>query len=308
MYDVIAIGEVLIDFTYIGKSENEMKIFEQNPGGAPANVACAAAKLGAKTAFIGKVGNDMHGDFLIDTFKRCNVDTSGIIKDKEAFTTLAFVSLDENGERSFSFSRYKSADTRLMADDIDKEMIKNTKILHFGSLSLTDEPSKSAVIHAVKTAKQSGALISYDPNYRPLLWKSEDEAKKEMRAVLPLADIVKISDEETTLLCDTDNLEKAATKLHALGITTVIITLGKYGAYVSVKDYSVTAPAPAANVIDTTGAGDAFVGGFLYRIATDGNVTAENSTAYAEFANKVAAICVARRGAIQAMPDGSEII
>lgn len=175
-YDVVAMGEALIDFTDIGLSENGMKVFEQNPGGAPANVVCACARLGLKTAFLGKVGKDMHGALIIDTLKENRVDVNGLVRDEKAFTTLAFVSLGEKGERSFSFSRYKSADVLFSQDEINTDILKNTKVFQFGSLSLTDEPSKSATLECIKIAKESGAVISYDPNYRALLWESEEKA------------------------------------------------------------------------------------------------------------------------------------
>ena len=199
MFDVTALGEVLIDFTPYGVSEAGMALFEQNPGGAPANVLAAVSNLGQKPAFIGKVGDDMHGALLKDTLDRIGVDTSGMVVDPNYFTTLAFVSL-KNGERSFSFARKPGADTQLTSEEINLDVVRNTKIFHCGSLSLTDEPARSATFFAVKEAKAAGAVISYDPNYRPLLWKSEEEAVEHMRSMIPYADIMKISDEETALL------------------------------------------------------------------------------------------------------------
>lgn len=164
--DIAALGELLIDFTEAGYSKDGMKLFEQNPGGAPANLLTVASHMGYKTAFIGKVGTDMHGAFLKKTLQKEGIDTTALIEDEHYFTTLAFVEIDENGERNFSFARKPGADTQLRKEELDKELLRNCKIFHFGSLSLTDEPARSATLEAVKTAKETGALISYDPNYR----------------------------------------------------------------------------------------------------------------------------------------------
>ena len=210
MFDIVALGELLIDFTYHGRSENGMRLFEQNPGGAPANMLCAASNLGSSTAFIGKVGRDMHGDYLRRVLEEKGVDTGGLISAEDVFTTLAFVELSETGERKFSFARKPGADTCLTACEVKRELLEGCRIFHFGSLSLTDEPSRSATIEAVKAAKKAGAIISYDPNYRAPLWKSEDEATEIMRSVLPFADIVKISDEEVGLITGESSPEAAA--------------------------------------------------------------------------------------------------
>ena len=177
MTDVTALGEVLIDFTPYGRSEAGRNLFEQNPGGAPANVLAALSKMGRKTAFIGKVGDDLHGVFLRKTLEDLGIDTSGMITDPAYFTTLAFVGL-ENGERSFSFARKPGADTQLRSDEIPERLLRETRIFHFGSLSLTDEPARQATLFAVKKAKENGALISYDPNYRAPLWPDEETAKR----------------------------------------------------------------------------------------------------------------------------------
>jgi len=305
-YNVISIGEALIDFTDIGTSENGMKIFEQNPGGAPANVACACAKLGLSTAFIGKVGQDMHGNFLIDTLQNCGVDTSYMVQDETVFTTLAFVKLSENGDRSFSFARKGSADVMLREDELNYETLQNTEILHFGSLSLTDEPSKTAVLTAVKKAKEAGVVISYDPNYRPLLWKSEQQAVEAMRSVLHIVDMIKLSDNETELVCGTKDIYEATDVLHQQGIQLVLLTCGGDGALISCPEGKIMVPAAPANVVDTTGAGDSFLGGFLYKLCTENqglcNITKEQAQSYATFANRVAGYCVSGRGAIPALP------
>ena len=228
MYDVTALGEVLIDFTPYGTSEGGQALFEQNPGGAPANVLAALERLGQRTAFIGKVGDDMHGQLLKETLESCGVDTRGLVVDPDYFTTLAFVAL-KNGERSFSFARKPGADTQLRQEEVNTEVLKNTKIFHCGSLSLTMNRPGSATFFALKTAKEAGALISYDPNYRALLWKSPQEAMEHMRSVIPYADIMKISDEETALLTGHEDPDEAADALLAQGVLLRTGDTGKPG-------------------------------------------------------------------------------
>ena len=306
MFDIVALGELLIDFTYHGRSENGMLLFEQNAGGAPANVLCAASNLGSSTAFIGKVGKDMHGDYLRRVLEEKGVDTGGLIIAEDVFTTLAFVELSETGERKFSFARKPGADTCLSAREVKRELTEGCKIFHFGSLSLTNEPSRSATIEAVKAAKKAGAIISYDPNYRAPLWKSEEEATARMRSVLHFADIVKISDEEVELITGESSPEAAAGYLLQKGISCAVVTLGNNGAYTAVKGASALVSVPTVPVLDTTGAGDAFWGGFLYKLAMSGLRPNELSEAqlldFTEFANAVASLCVQKRGGIPAMP------
>ena len=311
MYDVTALGEVLIDFTPYGNSEGGRALFEQNPGGAPANVLAALQKLGQKTAFIGKVGEDMHGQLLKETLEQCGVETRGLIVDPRYFTTLAFVAL-KNGERSFSFARKPGADTQLCKEEVNTELLENTKIFHCGSLSLTDEPARSATLYAVQYAKKAGALISYDPNYRALLWNSREEAMKQMRAVIPYVDIMKISDEETELLTDREAPEDAADELLRQGVDCVVVTLGKDGALMKTKNFTVQAKGAERKVVDTTGAGDSFWGGILSRFACSGvkpeDLTEEQGLEFVRFANAVAGLCVERRGAIPAMPSLEEVM
>lgn len=312
-YDVTALGEILIDMTYAGKSKDGQTLFEQNPGGAPSNVLAAVAKLGLKTAFIGKVGKDMHGDFLRTTLKKHGIDDSNLISTDEAFTTLAFVSLSESGERTFSFARKPGADTCLKKEEVDYDLIKNSYVFHIGSLSLTNEPSKTATIKSIQYAKENGVVISYDPNYRALLWKNEEAAKEGMRLPLKFVDIIKISDEECELLTDEKIPEKAIDKLIAQGISCVIVTMGEKGSLIGIKDGRVKLnAAPCKKVVDTTGAGDSFMGGFLFNLCKNKikpcNLTIENIKEYGGFASKVASFCIGKRGAIDAMPGIDEII
>ena len=310
-YDIVALGEILIDMTYAGKSEAGQTLFEQNPGGAPANVLAAATRLGASCAFIGKVGKDMHGEFLRDILDGEGISTDNLIIDNNVFTTLAFVSLDANANRTFSFARKPGADTCLTPDEVDRELVSSARIFHVGSLSLTDEPAKSATLMALETAKHGGAIITYDPNYRASLWKSEAIAVENMRSILSSVDLIKISDEETELLTGYASPEDAARELIDAGISLVIVTLGKDGAYVRTANGEYRAPAAPTIPKDTTGAGDAFMGGFLYRLAKSGKRPAELSSDeildFMQFANRVAAFCVARRGAICAMPRKDQI-
>lgn len=311
MFDVTALGEVLIDFTPYGKSEAGMALFEQNPGGAPANVLAALANLGQKPAFIGKVGDDMHGKLLKETLDQAGIDTEGMIVDPNYFTTLAFVSLN-NGERSFSFARKPGADTQLTKEEVNLDIVRNTKIFHCGSLSLTDEPARSATFYAVEEAKKSGAVISYDPNYRPLLWKDEETAISHMRSMVPYADIMKISDEETELLAGKKDPVEAAKALLEAGVSCVVVTLGKDGALLMTKNIQVQEKGKPRNVVDTTGAGDSFWGGLLSRLAfyqvKPGELTEEQAREYLRFANAVAGLCVEKRGAIPAMPTLEQVM
>lgn len=273
MHHITALGELLIDFTESGVSSAGMKLFEQNPGGAVANVLAAAARLGEQTAFIGKVGNDMHGAFLKETLENAGIDATGLVMSDEFFTTLAFVALSASGERTFSFARKPGADTQLTVSEIDESILESTEIFHVGSLSLTDEPARSATHHAVKIAKEHGAVISYDPNYRASLWKDEETAKERMRELLPYMDVMKLSDEETALLTDESEPEQAAKRLNEMGISCVAVTLGKKGALVSVGGKSEIVPGYIQPAIDTTGAGDAFWGGFFAPDANSGKTT-----------------------------------
>nr|WP_027872104.1 PfkB family carbohydrate kinase [[Eubacterium] cellulosolvens] len=311
MYDVTAMGELLIDFTPCGTSEAGRTLFEQNPGGAPANVLVAMSKLGLKTAFIGKVGEDMHGELLRQTLINNGVETKGLIEDPDVFTTLAFVQL-KDGERSFSFARKPGADTQIRADEVNMDILNQTRIFHFGSLSLTNEPARSATIYAVEQAKKAGALISYDPNYRAPLWPSQEAAEQEMRSVIKYVDIMKVSDEETKLLTGVEDPYDAAQILLDQGVKCVVITMGKDGAMLRTERFTVKEPSQTRKVVDTTGAGDSFWGGLLSRFAeekvTPEELTQQQASDFIRFANIVAGLCVEKRGAIPAMPNRDDVM
>lgn len=311
MFDLVALGELLIDFTEIGISQNNQRLFEQNPGGAVANVVCAASRLGIKTAFIGKVGKDMHGAFLASTLQDMGVNIDNLILSETEFTTLAFVALQKNGERAFSFARKPGADTCLKVEEIKAELLSQCKIFHVGSLSMTDEPAREATLHAVKTAKDRGAIISYDPNYRRMLWKSKSDAMDHMRSLLPYADMVKISDEETGILTNHDDPEQALRYFLSNGARIAIVTLGERGAMLGYDGIYTEIPGfKVPEAVDTTGAGDAFWGAFLSRILRGSPINALNIdmlTEYVRFSNAAAALCVTKRGAIPSMPTEEEI-
>lgn len=312
MFDVTALGEMLIDFTMQGRNEQGQRIFAQNAGGAPANVMAAMAKLGAKTAFIGKAGNDMHGRFLKETLDNCGIDSTGFILSDDYFTTLAFVDVKENGEREFSFARNHGADKMLSIKDLPLETISNSHILHIGSISLTAEPCRSATMCAVREAKCANCVISYDPNYRASLWSGEQEAVSQMRSMLKYADLVKISEEETELMTDESDYEKAAESLLRQGVKVAVITLGKLGAYVRTSDGGQIVKGFRNKALDATGAGDAFWGGFLYQFCRCGKlpeeVSVSETASFADFGNAVASVCVESYGAIPAMPTMEQVI
>ncbi len=313
-YDVTALGEILIDFTFAGKSEDGKNIYEENIGGAPANVAAAISKCGGKSAFIGMTGDDSFGNDCRNCLKALGVETKGMRITKAQHTTLAFVSLDEKGERHFSFCRHPGADTQLSREDLDSELLENTKILHIGSLSLTNEPAKSATLQAIKKVKEKGGLISYDPNWRENLWKGHADALEQLKSLFNYADIVKISDEEMKLLFADTDLEKAADQIHSKGVKLVLITLGPEGVYYSadLQDGKIrgSVGVKAVKVVDTTGAGDSFTGGLLYRLTRRQNLLSLDKASLEEdlqFANAVASLCVTKRGAIPALPSFEEV-
>ena len=309
--DITALGELLIDFTQAGVSDSGQLLFERNPGGAPANVLAAASRLGLSAAFIGKVGGDMHGEFLRETLVDAGINAEGLIVSDEAFTTLAFVALGENGERSFSFARKPGADTLLHPAELPVELIRNSHVFHVGSLSLCAEPARSATLVALHEARQAGCVISYDPNYRPALWKNEEEAVESMRSLLPYAHMVKISDEEAEMLTGFAEPEAAAAAILEQGACLVAVTLGAGGAYIALKNGRCRVAGYKVAAVDTTGAGDAFWGALIFALVRSGKkpdeLTADDAVRFAKFANAAAALCVSKRGAIPAMPTLAEV-
>ena len=311
MYDVVALGELIIDFTPMGNSPGGNSLFERNPGGAPANVLACLANLGKKTGFIGKVGNDEFGRFLSGVLHAQNIDTGGLLFDSEGNTTLAFVHLMEMGERIFSFYRDLGADTLLRKEEIREELLQ-TKIFHFGSLSLTHEPARSATLYALDVAKSYHAFISYDPNLRLPLWPSESKAKQQILQVMGKVDLLKLSDEELEFLLGTSNCRKGTRQLYEqFGMQAILVSLGAKGCFYRVGKITGHVPGFSVKSMDTTGAGDGFLGGILYKILEKeidlSRWTRADLEEAIRFANSVGALVTTRRGAIPAMPSMDEI-
>ena len=310
MIDITAVGEILIDLTQSGVNELGIPEFAANPGGAPANLAVAAARLGASAAFIGKVGTDSFGTFLRNTLMENHVDVSGMVTDEVSRTTLAVVAVDKTGERTFSFYRDPSADVNLRAEEISEEQLENTRFLHFGSVSLTTDPARTATLHAAKTAKANGALISYDPNYRASLWPDRQTAIQRMIEPLEMVDVLKVSDEELPLLTGTEDLDAGSAMLAAKGIRLVLVTLGANGAYYRFGEETGHVPGVKVTVGDTNGAGDTFFGATLAQLSKLESLdalTGETLRKILTVSNKAAAITTSRRGAIPAMPTAEEV-
>jgi fructokinase len=312
MYDVTAIGELLIDFTPNGSTENDILLFERNPGGAPANVVAALAKLGKKTSFIGKVGNDEFGMFLRDELEKSQIETKGLVFSDEVNTTLAFVHLNRQGDRSFTFYRNPGADMTLREEEIDLDIIKNSRIFHFGSLSMTHEPAASATLKAVSYAKDKGLIISYDPNLRKALWDNLDRARFTILQGLKYADIVKISEEELEFLTGTKELESGSLELQSQFQNLLIfVTLGSDGSFYRFGNQVGISSGYPVKTVDTTGAGDAFLAGILYRVLEENKnlteLTVKDIKQMVGFANAVGALATTKKGAIPAMPSANEV-
>lgn len=311
-YDIVALGESLIDFVPAGKNELGMPLFSCNPGGAPANVLAMFSKLGGKSAFIGKVGKDAFGQFLISNMDFAGIDTRGVLQDPTVPTTLAFVQLDKHGDRNFSFYRNPGADIMLRTEEVSAKLISDCRIFHFGSVSLTAEPCRSATLNAAVSAKTAGALISYDPNYRPLLWDDEAHAVAEMKAAIVLSDVLKVSEEEMRLLTGENTLTEGAKKLAAMGPTVVLITLGAGGAFYYTPHQSGLLPTYDVKTIDTTGAGDAFLGALLWCLRGKSaqqlaQLSGAEWNSAVQFANAAGSLTTTRKGAIPAMPNRESI-
>lgn len=309
--DIVTLGEILIDFTPI-KSPNGKIGFEQNAGGAPANVMAAITKLGLKTGFIGCVGEDQFGEFLIDFLKRNRIDDTDLKVSKEYNTTLAFVHLQENGDRDFSFYRNPGADQMITEDDIKESMFNDLKVFHFGSLSLTNEPSRGATLKAIKLAKEKGCLISYDPNLRPPLWESLDEAKKQILSVMESVDILKISEEELLFLTGIEEIEEGSKYLYEKYKTPLIITtLGEEGCAIRRGDQYEEVSGIKVKAVDTTGAGDSHLGAMLYQIMMQEqalkDIPFEELLKFAKFANYMAAYVTTQFGSAEIMPTYDQV-
>ena len=296
MFDITAIGEALIDLTQTGLSASGVAEYAANPGGAPANLAVAAAKLGASTAFIGRVGADAFGTQLRECLRANGVDVSRMLTDAQRPTTLAVVSLDSRGERSFSFYRQHSADLALSPDDVPDEALRSTHFFHFGGVSLTANPARDTVLDAARRARNLGACVTYDPNYRPALWGSRADALKQLARPLPL-------------LTGTDNLQDGSAALADAGIPLVLVTLGAKGAFYRFRGETGIVDGVPCVVADTNGAGDTFFGAFLSRMRafTLDNLTIPQLRDMLSYANRAASWTTSRSGAIPAMPTAEEM-
>ena len=312
-FDVVALGELLIDFTNNADSEQGNPMFEANPGGAPCNVLSMLENLGNRTAFIGKVGDDFFGRMLKERVEKQGIDTTGLFLDSEVHTTLAFVNKLANGDRDFSFYRKPGADMMLSEGDVDrvKELLEETKIFHFGTLSMTDEPAAAATKLAITHAKKSGALISFDPNYRAPLWESEDKALKAMRYGFENCDILKISDNEVELFTGmSDVLEGARQIKEEFDIPLVFATLGPDGSMALYKDMVVKKDGYRnPDTIETTGAGDTFCACAIDYVCKNGleDLSEDKLLSCLDFANAAASIITTRRGALSVMPRKEEV-
>ena len=310
--DVTALGELLIDFTENGTSAQGNPILEVNPGGAPCNVLAMLQKLGKQTAFIGKVGDDMFGRQLTEAVSSVGVDTRALLVDKEVHTTLAFVHTYPDGDRDFSFYRNPGADMMLTKEDVDEDLIRSSRIFHFGTLSSTHKGVREATRYAIDVAKEAGDLISFDPNLRPPLWSSLDDAKKEIEYGLGKCDILKISDNEVEFLFGTTDYDLGAKLLkEKYNIPLILITLGPDGSRAYYKDMRVeAAPFLQDNTIETTGAGDTFCASSLNYVLEHGldHLTEENLKELLTFANAAASLITTKKGALKVMPEKEEVL
>lgn len=297
--DILSIGEILIDLTQTGVNAKGVPLYAANPGGAPANLSVAAARLGARTAFIGKVGDDAFGRYLTDVLKKDGVDVSA----------LAVVSVDANGERSFTFYRRSHADTMLMEEEIQDFLLKQAHMVHFGSVSLTAEPARGSVLSAIRRARSYGAVITYDPNYRARLWDDPREAIIVMRQPLPFVDILKVSEEELPLLSGSEDWEEGSRRLMEKGISLILVTLGEEGCFYRLGHLTGRVHGFPAKVVDTNGAGDTFFGATLSKLCREdlSRLSQERLEDILTFANRAASLSTTRAGAIPAMPSLGEV-
>lgn len=312
MLDVVALGELLIDFAAQGTDGAGYPTMKANPGGAPGNYLAALAKYGAKTAFIGKVGADAFGDLLLGTLGEAGVETRGILRDPGVFTTLAFVTFDAHGDRSFSFARKPGADTQLRWEEVDRTLIDECRIFHFGTLSLTGEPVRETTQRAVAYARSKGKLITFDPNLRLPLWGGPEEAKEQILWGLKQADVVKISDEEVAFLWGCTPEEGAQRLLQDYGVALVMVTLGPKGCILQNRNGACRAASPKVHPVDTTGAGDIFGGSAVSRLLQLGQAPEELTVSQlqqiAAFACTAASLSTEHSGGIPSIPAQETVI
>ena len=312
MIDVVALGELLIDFASRGTDVNGYPLMQALPGGAPANFLAALTKYGKSTAFLGKVGDDTFGHLLVGTVRDAGIETRGIVVDPTVFTTLAFVTFDTSGDRSFSFARKPGADTRLDWEEVDRKLIDEAKVFHFGTLSLTDEPVRTTTQRCVAYAKEQGKLITCDPNLRRPLWRSEEEAREQILWSLQQADVVKISDDEVDFLWSCSPEEGADKLLNEFGVSLAMVTLGPKGCLLKTKNASCQVASPKVSPVDTTGAGDIFGGSAVCRLLELDkpfeSLTAEDLRYISAFASAAASLSTEASGGIPSIPEKDAVL
>ena len=312
MIDVVALGELLIDFASRSADANGYPTMQALPGGAPANFLAALTKYGKSTAFLGKVGDDTFGHLLVGTVKEAGIETRGIVIDPAVFTTLAFVTFDDAGDRSFSFARKPGADTRLSWEEVDKSLIDEAKVFHFGTLSLTDDPVRTTTQKCVAYSKEQGKLITCDPNLRKPLWRSEEEAKEQILWSLQQADVVKISDDEVDFLWSCTPEEGADKLLKEFGVSLAMVTLGPKGCLLKTRNAVCQVTSPKVNPVDTTGAGDIFGGSAVYRLLELNKpieeLTAEDLRFIGAYASTAASLSTEAPGGIPSIPEMNTVL
>lgn len=311
-FDVVALGELLIDFTENGLSAQGNQLFEANPGGAPPNVLAMLAKLGKKTAFIGKVGNDQFGHRLKASLEEVGIDTRNLVMDDQVHTTLAFVHTFEDGDRDFSFYRKPGADMMLDTEEVQDDLIKSSRIFHFGTLSSTHDSVRTATRNALKVAKDNGLIITFDPNLREPLWESLEDARAEIEYGMSQCDVMKISDNEVEFMTGTTDYTKGVAIIREkYDIPLIFVTMGKEGSRAYYKDRMVeVGPFLQDNTIETTGAGDTFCASVISFVLDYGleDLTDEQLTEMLTFANAGASLITTRKGALRVMPEKHEVL
>ncbi|UCC89899.1 MAG: hypothetical protein JSV81_11445 [Anaerolineales bacterium] len=311
--DIVCLGELLVDMfpAELGRRLAEVSAFRPKPGGAPANVAVAAARLGGRSAFIGKVGDEAFGHHLADVLRKEGVDVTGMRFDEEARTGMAFIAMPDENTAEFVFYRNPGADMRLRADELDRELLGKTRAFHFGSLSLGQEPSRSATLEAAKIARQGGALISFDVNYRPTLWRSPEEAYERVMATVPDVDLLKVNEVELALLTGREDLDVASKSLLEHGPDLCVVTLGPGGSFFQVSEGGEHVPAFKVQTVDAVGCGDAFIAGLLCQLVIDANwrdqLSVTRMREILRYANAVGALTALTQGVIPALPTASRV-
>lgn len=312
IYDVVALGELLIDFTQNGVSMQGNQIYEANPGGAPCNVLAMLTKLGKKTAFIGKVGDDQFGYILKNALDEVGINSDNLALDKNVHTTLSFVHTLEGGDRDFSFYRKPGADMMLCADEVNDDVIKSSKVFHFGTLSLTDKCAREATKKAIKIAKENGLIVTFDPNLRVPLWDSLEEAKKQMIFGMKQCDVLKLSEEELSFISGTCDIDKAVSMIKQENdIKLILVTSGSKGSTAFYNGIKVEKKAFVQDkTIETTGAGDTFFACVINYLLDHGfkNLSRNDLKEMLTFANAAASIITTRKGALRVMPCKNEVI